>query len=629
MRRGPHGHGAAAAESFLQIHIGVDQPVDSPYTHRSMLRGTIVCILFAFGVHLHGFENKVPVTDKPFGDQTGNIQFIVVSDRTGGMRSGVFRAAIREVNLLHPQFVISVGDLVDGYTEDETLLRNQWEELNGILESLDVPFYYVPGNHDISNPWMETWWKEKLGSPYYHFLYKGALFIVLHTEDQGQKGIRPPQVEYVKRAFLENPTPRWTFIFMHRPLWNYGEMEGYEDIDALLQGRPHTLFSGHAHTYYSSERDGNQRYILATTGGGSDLRGADVGEFDHITHVTLTGHGPKVVNLRIDGFVKDDVVNETNHPFIETLRRGNFFRLEPSIAASENAGRVATHIQLRNPTEAVLQIYGRLKSPANGWHITPERIDLALSPNEERSILLELKKGDTNASSLRTLAAPEITLTGAYRVENQTLSLPSKRSWTIDWNRPLSSTGTDVSIDGVFEDSSILAWIPFAPVGYIKEDWDYHGSEDLDGRFSLSESTTHVFIRWEFFDDVWLMDHPINRDHWGVWLQGLPVGDASHFSMQASDPSDQALTISNGPPGITAFARFEGNTVRGEVSIPKSSLQMDESTTGIRFNLFVMDHDWKENTKPSILFWKPPWDGNSDYEGSGVFRRNQATGNDS
>lgn len=117
-------------------------------------------------LNISGVEDRIPVTARAFGDETGDIQFVVMSDRTGGMRAGVFREAVEKVNLLHPQFVISIGDLVDGYTEDPELLRSQWEEVDGILESLDVPFYYVAGNHDISNPWMEEIWKERLGSPY-------------------------------------------------------------------------------------------------------------------------------------------------------------------------------------------------------------------------------------------------------------------------------------------------------------------------------------------------------------------------------------------------------------------------------------------------------------------------------
>ncbi|MCH7944837.1 MAG: serine/threonine protein phosphatase, partial [Armatimonadetes bacterium] len=46
-----------------------------------------------------------------------NFQFAIVTDRTGGHRAGVFPDAMRKLNLLQPEFVMSVGDPVEGYTE--------------------------------------------------------------------------------------------------------------------------------------------------------------------------------------------------------------------------------------------------------------------------------------------------------------------------------------------------------------------------------------------------------------------------------------------------------------------------------------------------------------------------------
>ena len=48
-----------------------------------------------------------------------NFQFAIVTDRTGGHRAGVFEDAIRKLNLLQPEFVVRVGDLIEGYTKDE------------------------------------------------------------------------------------------------------------------------------------------------------------------------------------------------------------------------------------------------------------------------------------------------------------------------------------------------------------------------------------------------------------------------------------------------------------------------------------------------------------------------------
>lgn len=46
-----------------------------------------------------------------------NFQFAIVTDRTGGHRPGIFEDAIGKLNLLQPEFVMSLGDLIEGYTD--------------------------------------------------------------------------------------------------------------------------------------------------------------------------------------------------------------------------------------------------------------------------------------------------------------------------------------------------------------------------------------------------------------------------------------------------------------------------------------------------------------------------------
>ncbi len=81
----------------------------------------------------------------------GNFQFAIVTDRTGGHRAGVFMDAVNKLNLLQPEFVVSVGDMIEGYTRNEEKIYREWDELNGFIEKLQMPYFYVPGNHDYIN----------------------------------------------------------------------------------------------------------------------------------------------------------------------------------------------------------------------------------------------------------------------------------------------------------------------------------------------------------------------------------------------------------------------------------------------------------------------------------------------
>ncbi|HEY8398833.1 MAG TPA: metallophosphoesterase, partial [Flavihumibacter sp.] len=121
-------------------------------------------------------KGKLPVTHYNFNDDTSLVQFAILSDNAGGTVPGIFADAVAKTNLLQPQFIMSVGDLINGYSTDKELIDAQWKEFQSIVEPLQSPFFYVAGNHDISNSWMQQDWLNRLGQAHYYFVYKNVLF---------------------------------------------------------------------------------------------------------------------------------------------------------------------------------------------------------------------------------------------------------------------------------------------------------------------------------------------------------------------------------------------------------------------------------------------------------------------
>ncbi len=233
------------------------------------------------------------------------------------MRPGIFEDAIAKIKLLQPAFVITTGDLIDGYTTDPKKWRAEWDEFDGIVAELKMPFYFVPGNHDVSNAVLLDAWKQRRGDPWYSFVYKNVLFVCLDTEDRSFGGLGGKQIAWAKQTLAEPPDVRWTLLFFHRPLWMDKNEAGYEQVRAALKGRNYTVFSGHLHHYVEGERDEMKHYVLARVGGDSKARGNEVGEFDPFTWVTMKSTGPVVVNLQLDGIVPDDVATEAMLPRVD------------------------------------------------------------------------------------------------------------------------------------------------------------------------------------------------------------------------------------------------------------------------------------------------------------------------
>lgn len=259
-------------------------------------------------------EETNPWTGLELNNKERNFQFVIVTDRTGGHRPGVFAEAVRKINLLQPEFVISVGDLIEGGSEDNGQWALEWAEFQGKVQQLQMPFFYVPGNHDLGNPGMVENWKRKFGRTYFEFRYHDTLFVGLNSEDPPRsKPFRfsEEQQRWFADVLARNQDVRWTFVFLHKPAWVYANEDpgetGWGAIEQALGDRKATVFAGHVHNYARFERNGRDYIMLATTGGGSKLRGKAEGEFDQIVWVTMKDSEPIIANLLLDGIEDKNV----------------------------------------------------------------------------------------------------------------------------------------------------------------------------------------------------------------------------------------------------------------------------------------------------------------------------------
>ena len=255
-----------------------------------------------------------PWTHLQFNNKADNFQFAIVSDRASDPRPGIFESAIPRLNLIQPEFVMCIGDLIDSCLDSEDLdeLNRWWDEFDAIVRQLQMPFFYVPGNHDISNETTLKLWQKRLGKPYYHFTYRNVLFLCLNSEDHPSGGttsnFSDEQLRYFQNVLAKHPSVRWTLVFLHQPMF-LGDNESWARMEKLLRGRRYTVFAGHIHRYLKTVRAGYNHYRLATTGGGSELKGIQDGQFDHIVWVTMTDDGPTIANLTLDGILDDDPPN--------------------------------------------------------------------------------------------------------------------------------------------------------------------------------------------------------------------------------------------------------------------------------------------------------------------------------
>jgi hypothetical protein len=285
-----------------------------------------------------------PWTSKDFRNNPDNFQFAIIGDRTGGANvHGTFDLAMGQLNLLQPEFVINVGDIIEGYTRDKAELNSQWEEVEAMTAKLEMPFFYTKGNHDVSYPEAREVWNDRHGPDYYYFVYRDVLFMVLDSEDAPRlepppgmeeqiqlynrlqtedpekarkmlaefmkdeavvAGLSKPvefpeeQLNWIKKTLKENADVRWTFLFMHEPCWEKPS-ESFKAIQALLKDRTFTWFAGHLHYYDYDNIDGREYITMGPAG--SSWHHDGPGNVDHITWITMTEEGPQIGNIALKG----------------------------------------------------------------------------------------------------------------------------------------------------------------------------------------------------------------------------------------------------------------------------------------------------------------------------------------
>lgn len=283
--------------------------------------------------------SSLPWTHEDFDSADDKFTFAVFSDLYGGERERIFNIAMAQLNLLRPELILSVGDLIDGGTEDRDQLASEWDTFDAKVSATLAPTFYVGGNHDLTNLTMRNVWTERYAARYYHFIYKDVLFLILDSEDfedqrmqvvykaravalEIQAGdapetwteseyfsmpermtgtIRAGQAAYFQQVIADNPQVRWTFLFMHKPVWRDENAREFQSIEAALSDRAYTVINGHYHSYSLTERHGRDYIHLATTSGSQNP--VDDTAFDHVTLVTVGDGDPSIVNLRMDGIL--------------------------------------------------------------------------------------------------------------------------------------------------------------------------------------------------------------------------------------------------------------------------------------------------------------------------------------
>jgi 3',5'-cyclic AMP phosphodiesterase CpdA len=117
---------------------------------------------------------------------------------------------VYEVNLLRPDMVITTGDNVDVET-----ISSAWGYLQDSMNRLEIPSYFVPGNHDYAGSHSSLY--QKYGGSLNYTIVIGNFVII--ALDSGEEGyLQMDQIRYAESVLKLYPNKVKILAFHHPPL---------------------------------------------------------------------------------------------------------------------------------------------------------------------------------------------------------------------------------------------------------------------------------------------------------------------------------------------------------------------------------------------------------------------------
>lgn len=289
--------------------------------------------LFVVGL-LCGLAGRCPAADPP-GSATAptnqTFTFAVFGDNRPADATKpippVFKRILTELKATHPAFVLTTGDLILG-SKDAAEREKMYDEVIPLIQSVGVPFYFTPGNHEMrGGAEAEAAYKRRVCDKlYYSFEYGSGAgrchFAMLDSEIVGQENrITGEQLDWLDKdlAAAQSAHVGHLFVLLHEqpfPVANHigSSLDKYpkerDAFQAVLEKyKIDALITGHEHLFDDSVH-GGVREIIAGGAGAPIHATRRGGGFHHYLLVTVDGPKVNLIVVKPGSlFAAEDVLN--------------------------------------------------------------------------------------------------------------------------------------------------------------------------------------------------------------------------------------------------------------------------------------------------------------------------------
>ena len=340
------------------------------------------------------------------------VRFAIIGDRTGDHQDSIHEKIVAEVAKAKPEFVITVGDHIEGYEQTDTLkLDQEWQEYKAIVAPIKVPFHYTPGNHDITYDNALGTYERNAGQPYNSFDYKGMHFVVLDASRWESSDLLPAaQLDWLAADLAKAAKAKNTFVFFHKPFWTASVAEGKHDtLHSLFKKYGvDAVFNGHNHEYFSATYDGIKYTAVGSSGGGTEPGPTNI--LYHWTLVTVDDKKGITIEPELLGGEKrawDEVTWSDVQSVDRNTLAGLRFRKPVLVGENLTAADTVTLVVKNQPLETQLVDTLRWDVPT-GWSVSPKTFAVSVAPGAGAEYRFAV------AGAGRPFPAPKLTLRLPY-----------------------------------------------------------------------------------------------------------------------------------------------------------------------------------------------------------------------
>ena len=197
-----------------------------------------------------------------------DLRFVILGDRSGEPQAGVYEQIWRDTAAEHPDFIINVGDTIQG--ENDATVDAEWQSILLLLKRYRrYPLYFTAGNHDVWSSKSAEAYQRYTKEPLHYSFDRGPVHLSV-LDNSRTEDLPGSELAWLEKDLAAHRTAPLKFVFSHRPSWILNTVLMNPDFPLeRIAKKYHVQYvvAGHVHEIMHFDLEGVTYLSVASSGG--------------------------------------------------------------------------------------------------------------------------------------------------------------------------------------------------------------------------------------------------------------------------------------------------------------------------------------------------------------------------